>query len=840
MHQSYRLRAWRAVSTLLTFAVAIVAGSNVAGAAPDSQPSVIAEPTNAAQNATFGLIGARAVTIDGTIRRLGLEDGLRPVVLVFLDTTCPISRRFTPRLNELAALAAERGVSFYGVVSDPRVTWKEAVAFRDEYRIAFRILFDASGDLALRVRPEIVPEAFVISGRDRLIYRGRIDDRFASIGKLRPVIGSHDLLDAISGAAAGLLSEPVRTRAVGCVFEAWRSGLPEQVTYNRHVAPILRANCVECHQQGGIGPFPLESFDQARRRSEMMAHVVRDRLMPPWRAAPGYGHFRDERILSERQIDVLVAWAESGDAKGDPGDLLPFAPPPPPGWRLGEPDLVLTMDEPFEVPADGEDVYRYFVLPGGLEGAREVVAIDFRPGDPSVVHHANIFVDYGGRGRALDAADPGPGFSVFGTGGGFMSYDDAGAIGGWAPGAEPFQLPEGMGMGLPGGGDVVVEIHYHLSGKKTEDRSSVAFYFAHEPIERYVDGFVIGSQDLDIPTGEAAYRRHVRMHVPSGITLTDVTPHMHYLGREARAVATLPDGREVPLIHIPDWDLRWQNIYTFREPIYLPAGSRIDAWFGYDNSGSNPSNPHQPPERVRWGWGSDDEMCELWVTFVPDDPGDRRKIIQASRMSWMQPAGSSQAVQLAAETADPAEPEAAWARLKTIGLWTPEASALLDLSWEQDELDGLLKHARLAVHKNKRDADAQAVYAGLLSIKTFYTASYDQAYVLWTRAERTFGRALNLDPDHWEARLGKAVLYLYAEDADLLRRAGRMLEQVLDLQATGSAEAKHAKTFLYLGEFFRLSGQESRAEAVWSQGAAKFPEDRELAEKVTAGTEESS
>lgn len=156
-------------------------------------------------------------------------------------------------------------------------------------------------------------------------------------------------ISILSAVAGGSLGAPVATQAVSCVFEAWRGGLPVEVTYNRDVAPILRANCLECHQAGGIGPFPLERFDQASRRSEMMAFVVRDRLMPPWRAAPGFGHFRDQRILSDREIEVLVAWARSGSAEGDASDLLPFEPPPPPGWRLGEPDLVLTMEEPFEV-----------------------------------------------------------------------------------------------------------------------------------------------------------------------------------------------------------------------------------------------------------------------------------------------------------------------------------------------------------------------------------------------------------------------------------------------------------------------------------------------------------
>ena len=270
-----------------------------------------------------------------------------------------------------------------------------------------------------------------------------------------------------------------------------------------------------------------------------------------------------------------------------------------------------------------------------------VTALEFSPGDAGVVHHANYLMDYSGAARAEDAKDEEPGFSVFGTGA-FLDYN-AWGIGGWAPGVEPYVLDGGLGMWLPRGGDLVLEVHYHLNGKATTDRSEVGFHFAREPVDRYVDGVVIGTQDLRIPPGDENYWRRFSMDVPSGMTLTDVTPHMHFLGREFVAIATLPDGSETPLIRIADWDFRWQNTFAYREPVHLPAGSRIDAWMRYDNSADNPQNPALEPETVTWGWETTDEMSELWIGFVPDEPADRQRIVSASERSWYRSAHVSDA-----------------------------------------------------------------------------------------------------------------------------------------------------------------------------------------------------
>ena len=594
------------------------------------------------------LIGVRAMDVEGRRHRIGVSAGTtQPAVLVFLDTACPVAARYAPELNELHRRAQAGGVSLYGVLSHPDVSWRDGADFVARYSIRFPVILDGSGDLALRLGPRVTSESFVISTANRIVYRGRINDRYAAISRQRPRVTSHDLQDVIAALVRGERPEPYATEAVGCFHHVWDdfgdAGVTpsREIVYAREIAPLLAANCTECHWEGGIAPFSLEGYGNARRWRQMAAHVTAERLMPPWRAAPGFGEFRDARRLSAHQIGVLRRWSDSGAPRGDPGDAMPVSPEPRSKWRLGPPDLVLRMTEPFAVPAAGDDIYRYFVIPTGLVEDRAVAALDFSPGDPQVVHHANYLLDTEGRARQEDAKDAVPGFSVFGTGG-FLDYN-AWGIGGWTPGADPWVAGGGQAVWFPGRADLVLEVHYHLNGRAAADQSEVGVYFAREPVTDFLDGVVIGTQDLEIPAGDGDYWRRFSMRVPSGMTLTDVTPHMHFLGREFIAIATLPDGREAPLLRIADWDFRWQNTFAFREPVHLPAGSRIDTWVRYDNSAENPQNPASPPRSVTWGWETTDEMSELWIGFVPDAPRARNRIQRAAERSWYRSASVAEA-----------------------------------------------------------------------------------------------------------------------------------------------------------------------------------------------------
>lgn len=397
----------------------------------------------------------------------------------------------------------------------------------------------------------------------------------------------------------------------------------EGPTYNKDVAPILWKNCAGCHRPGEVGPFSLLTYKDAAKRSGFLEEITESRRMPPWKAEPGFGSFYDERRLTDREIEMIAEWAKAGAPEGEAKDLPP-APMFPEGWQLGTPDLVLKVPEPFPVAASGRDVYRCFVIPIPTETDRTVAAVEFRPGNRKVVHHALMFLDNTGAARKKDEADSGPGYASF-AGPGILP---TGGLGGWAPGATPRLLPEGIGKYLRAGSDLVLQIHYHPDGKPETDQSVVGVYFTKTPARQIVAGIAVRTRNLDIPAGESRY--HVTAQsapLPVDAQAIGIAPHMHYIGKEMKVVAESPDGKTTPLIWIRDWDFNWQGQYQYRSPVKLAKGTviKLDAY--YDNSAANPHNPSRPPKRVHWGEQTTDEMCLLGVQVVTDSLADLRKIV---------------------------------------------------------------------------------------------------------------------------------------------------------------------------------------------------------------------
>ncbi len=394
-------------------------------------------------------------------------------------------------------------------------------------------------------------------------------------------------------------------------------------TFNKDIAPIVWKNCAGCHRPGEIGPFSLLTYKDSAKRSSLLEEVTASRKMPPWKAEQGFGSFLDERRLSDKEIQRIADWVDAGSPEGDAKDLPP-TPKFPEGWQLGTPDLVLKVPEPFQVVASGRDIYRCFVIPIPIDSNRTVAAVEFRPGNRKVVHHALLYLDATGAAREKDEADPGPGYASFGGPG----IVPTGGLGGWAPGAVPRLLPDGVGKFLRKGSDLVLQIHYHPDGKPETDQSVVGVYFTKTPVRKIVGGIAVRSRNLDIPPGDRRY--HVSAQsapLPVDAQAIGITPHMHTIGKEMKVVALAPDGKTIPLIWIKDWDFNWQGLYQYRSPVTLPKGSviKLDAY--YDNSAENPSNPSKPPKRVHWGEQTTDEMCLLGVQVVTDSPGDLRKIL---------------------------------------------------------------------------------------------------------------------------------------------------------------------------------------------------------------------
>ncbi len=396
-----------------------------------------------------------------------------------------------------------------------------------------------------------------------------------------------------------------------------------KITYSEHIAPLFYQKCVSCHRPGEAAPFSLIDYAGAKRRSKTIQRVVTDRYMPPWQPVPGHGKFRGSLRLKHSEVDLIQSWIDADCPQGD-SSKKPEPPVFTKGWSLGKPDLIVEMDEAFEVYAEGKDIYRYFTLPLNLSEDKWVRAIEIRPSARPVVHHALFFLDNTGRAQKLQKADPLPGFK----GKGFKS---TGSLGAWAVGGVPLALDDEFALPLPKGSDLVLQTHFHPSGKVEREKTKIGIYFAgHEP-QRRIGEFQIppsfGSRiGLTIAPGDSNYVVKDHLIVPGDLELVTVWAHAHQIGSSMKADATLPNGKKLPLFYIDDWDFNWQGQYQYQSPVSLPKGTRIDVTITYDNSADNVDNPNSPPRRIHWGEESDDEMGSIIFQCVAQNKDQQQSV----------------------------------------------------------------------------------------------------------------------------------------------------------------------------------------------------------------------
>ncbi|MDF1694993.1 MAG: T9SS type A sorting domain-containing protein [Saprospiraceae bacterium] len=430
-------------------------------------------------------------------------------------------------------------------------------------------------------------------------------------------------------------------------------GIQGQKTFAKDVAPIIYNKCTTCHRTGEIGPFSLTSYDDVANRSSIIKSVVSTGYMPPWKPDPAYSHFLGEYYLTEDEKQTIIDWVDQGAEYGDSVDE-PDLPNFPEGSLLGEPDLVLTFEETHVHKGNNDDEYRYFVLPTGLTEDRVIKAIELRPGNSQIVHHALFFEDTQGRAAMFDAQTPEYGFEGFGSFGTdeVLNYDQ---YPGYVPGTKPIYYPDGFGQKLSAGADLVIQMHYAPWPVDAEDKSSVNIFFADEDevVDRFVDDRIMLPFDLpggffsfNIPPNQVK-EFHGIWNINQDLSLIGLSPHMHYLGKSWEVWLEDPIGNKTNLIKINDWDFNWQGGYYFPRLIPAKAGSKIHAVAVYDNTASNPQNPSNPPKYVWWGEGTTDEMYYLPILSIPYQDGDEDVVfsdqtssineIDFSSGNWMSP-----------------------------------------------------------------------------------------------------------------------------------------------------------------------------------------------------------
>ena len=558
-------------------------------------PAVLAPEDTAPDLAALGDVSL--LRLDGSEVSLAelLDESV--LVLTYTGVGCPVSGKYAPRLARLSDELAERGVRFLGINANPQDSRAAIAKEREELGLSFPVFKDFRQELTRRLEARTTTEVFVFDGEGQLRYRGAVDDQY-SLGASKPKPTKKYLVQAVEAVLAGREPEETATDAPGCLLTLLpHEELPEAVTWSHDIAPIVRKNCEVCHRPGQVGPFSLQTFDQAQGWGEMIASVVEERRMPPWNADEKYkGVFANERRLSVKQKAKILRWVKDGMPRGNP-DEEPAPAKWPEGWTIGEPDVVISMerfyfgdakpipDEGFAVPREGTVEYQYFAAETDFGEDMWIQAMEVRPGAADVVHHVLIMLDDPNATSGLN----------------FTSY-----LAVAVPGDTPSIYPEGYAKRLPAGATLVFQLHYTPNGKERFDRSSFALIFADEPPLFEVVTAAVVNQQFRIPPGASNFEVRSEVSITEDTGVISFFPHMHTRGKDFKYVAHYSDGTDEELL-FSHYDFNWQESYIYHDPKLLPPGTTLECVGHFDNSDANPNNPG-PDEYVEWGDQTWEEM----------------------------------------------------------------------------------------------------------------------------------------------------------------------------------------------------------------------------------------
>lgn len=549
--------------------------------------------------------------LDGKQSNLHGDSKSDLTVVAMTSTSCPLSKKYLPTLVDLQSDFTKRGVRFIlvnCVATDKEEEMKTAAA---RFVSGVEYTFDNDSRLANHLGATSTTDVFVLDRAHTVVYHGAIDDQYGfgySIDAPRYTY-LRDALEASLEKRSILVSA---TAAPGCLLEKKQSlSVASEITYHNQISRLLQRHCVECHRDGGVGPFALDTYEDAVAHAPMIREVVDRGIMPPWFAASDKSHttspWINDRSLSTSEKQQLFAWLDDETPAGDPKQSpapRSFAD----GWLIGKPDAVFEFAKPVKVKATGTMPYQNVVVDTHLAKDEWVQAIEVRPGNPSVVHHVLVFI------QAADEAD--------------RPRDDAadersGYWGIYVPGNSTLVYPEGYAKRIPKGARLRFQMHYTPNGSATEDSTRIGLVFAKEPPKHEVRVAGVVNAGFRIPPGADNHQVVASIpSVPTDIQILAFLPHMHLRGKAAR-YDLISGGETRTMLDIPRYDFNWQLLYRYAEPVSVKAGDtlRFTAW--YDNSSNNPANP-DPNKEVTWGPQTEDEMHLGYVEYIVpgSKPGD--------------------------------------------------------------------------------------------------------------------------------------------------------------------------------------------------------------------------
>lgn len=439
--------------------------------------------------------------------------------------------------------------------------------------------------------------------------------------------------------------------------------LSQTPTFHEDIAPIIYENCTQCHREGEIGPMQFITYEEVSQQGSFIEYVTQSGYMPPWAPDHNYSTFVGERYLTQGQIDMISDWVAGGMPEGDVA-ANPGLPEYPEGSQVGTPDLVLEMPEPYVHGGDGLEQYQVFVIPTGVTELKEIRAVEVRPGNNLIDHHA--LIGYTNNSNSIqeaidmDEATEEPGYESFGDYGVLVEDD---LFGGWVPGTPPLIFPQTIGKTMEPGSHLLLQMHYGEAFTDQSDQTQINIFFAEEPIEREVETYLMNpihlTEPFHVPANEIV-EFHGTLYIQSDVSLISSIPHSHLLGKSWKVYATSENNQDtIPIIDIPEWDFHWQGIFTHENLVHIPGGYTVHAIAEYDNTSSNPNNPNNPPQPMWFGDFTTDEMYVLFLQYVMYEEGDedisfgtsseeiefvynRNKLFPA----WPNPASTSQDVKI--------------------------------------------------------------------------------------------------------------------------------------------------------------------------------------------------
>lgn len=521
------------------------------------------------------------------------------IVLMSQGNGCPIVRNAIPALREVRDAYAGRGVEFFLINSNLQDSQQTIAAEVAEFEFDMTVLVDENQLVGESLNVTRTAEIFVIDPTTRkVVYHGPVDDRLTYQNQ-RAEAKHRYLADALDAVIAGEEVTVPQVDAPGCLVnfpERDRREAHARISYHDTIAPILMNRCVECHTQGGIGPWAMSSYEMVEGFAPMIREVIRTDRMPPWNADPNIGHFLADKSLSADEIKTLVHWIEAGAPRGDGADPLLEPREPIQDWPLGKPDLIVKIPA-FDVPATGVVDYQRPVVPNPLTEPKWLRASTVKVGARQAVHHVLT-----GMLEEMPAS-------------GMSNESRWGAsVGGYAVGAESSIARANVGTYLPVGGAIGLQMHYTPYGKAVTDETEIGLYFYDSVPELMLRASVILDVSIGIPANTARHEESAYLQFPKDALLYYAFPHAHYRGQSSTLTIQYPDGSEEMLLSLPRYDFNWQRSYEFEEPIDIPAGSKLIARYTYDNSERNSYNP-DPARDIVWGDQSFEEMLFTALSY---------------------------------------------------------------------------------------------------------------------------------------------------------------------------------------------------------------------------------